>query len=85
MQPIDIREAKCPSKICKSLGRSRSRLQKWVGSYNSFNKRSEWGWWWFKEESVAPKNIRGTADSEVEPLVVNVQKSLMGKNRRYEV
>ncbi len=64
-----------PSKICKSLGRSRSWLQKWVGRYNSFNKRSAKEW--FKEESRAPKNVHRKTDSEIEQLVVNVRKSLM--------
>ena len=44
-----------PSKICKSLGRSRSWLQKWVGRYNSLNKSHEKEW--FKEQSRAPKNV----------------------------
>ena len=63
------------SKICKSLGRSRSWLQKWVGRYASFDKSS--GKEWFKEESRAPKNVHGKTDSEIEQLVVNVRKSLM--------
>ena len=68
-----------PSKICKSLGRSRSWLQKWIGRYNSLNKSSEKEW--FKEESRAPKNVHRKTDSEIEQLVVNVRKSLMeGKN-----
>ena len=64
-----------PSKICKSLGRSRSWLQKWVGRYNSLNKGSEKGW--FKEESRAPKNVHRKTDSEMEQLVINVRKSLL--------
>ena len=64
-----------PSKICKSLGRSRSWLQKWVGRYNSFNKSSNRKW--FKEESRAPKNVHGKTDSEMEQLVINVRKSLL--------
>ena len=69
-----------PSKICKSLGRSRSWLQKWVGRYNSFNKRSEKEW--FKEESRAPKNVHRKTDPEIEQLLVNVRKSLMeGKTK----
>ena len=64
-----------PSKICKSLGRSRSWLQKWVGRYNSLNKSHEKEW--FKEESRAPKNVHRKTDSEIEQLVVNVRKSLL--------
>ncbi|CAD7766691.1 MAG: hypothetical protein DNFNHJIP_00089 [Candidatus Argoarchaeum ethanivorans] len=59
-----------PSKICKSLGRSRSWLQKWVERYNSYNKRSEKKW--FKEKSRAPKNVHGKTDSEMEQLVVKL-------------
>jgi len=64
-----------PSKICKSLGRSRSWLQKWVGRYNNLNKSSDKEW--FREESRAPKNVHRKTDSEIEQLVVNVRKSLM--------
>jgi len=64
-----------PSKICKSLGRSRSWLQKWVGRYNSLNKSSNRKW--FKEESRAPKNVHRKTDSEMEQLVINVRKSLL--------
>ena len=64
-----------PTKICKSLGRSRSWLQKWVGRYKSLNKSGNKGW--FKEESRAPKNVHRKTDSEIEQLVVNVRKSLM--------
>ena len=64
-----------PSKICKSLGRSRSWLQKWVGRYNSFNKSSNREW--FKEESRAPKNVHGKTDLEMEQLVITVRKSLL--------
>ena len=64
-----------PSKICKSLGRSRSWLQKWVGRYNSLNKSREKEW--FKEKSRAPKNVHRRTDSEIEQLVVNVRKSLL--------
>jgi len=64
-----------PSKICKSLGRSRSWLQKWVGRYNNLNKNSKMEW--FREESRAPKNVHRKTDSEIEQLVVNVRKSLM--------
>ena len=59
-----------PSKICKSLGRSRSWLQKWVGRYNSLNKSS--GKEWFKEESRAPKNVHRTTDSGMEQLVITL-------------
>ena len=64
-----------PSRICKSPGRSRSWLQKWVGRYNSFNRSSEKEW--FKEESRTPKNVHRRTDSEMEQLVVNVRNSLM--------
>src|SRR5665648_129625 len=64
-----------PSKICKSLGRSRPWLQKWIGRYNTINKRSQKKW--FKDESRAPKNVSKKTDSELEQLVVNVRKSLM--------
>jgi len=64
-----------PSKICKSLGRSRPWLQKWIGRYNSINKRSKNKW--FKDESRAPKNVFNKTDSEIEQLVVNVRKSLV--------
>ena len=75
MRSIDVKGANRPSKICKSLGRSRSWLQKWVGRYNSFNKSSNREW--FKEESRAPKNVHRKTDSEMEQLVITVRKSLM--------
>ncbi|MCD6208371.1 MAG: helix-turn-helix domain-containing protein [Methanosarcinales archaeon] len=64
-----------PSKIRKSLGRSRSWLQKWVERYNSSNKRSEKKW--FNEKSRAPKNDHRKTDSEIEQLVTTVRKSLL--------
>ncbi len=64
-----------PSKICKGLGRSRSWLQKWVGRYKCFDKRSDMKW--FKEKSRAPKNVQRKTNSEIETLVMNVRKSLM--------
>ena len=64
-----------PSKIRKSLGRSRSWLQKWVERYNSSNKRSEKKW--FKEKSRAPKNVHRKTDSGMEQLVTTVRKSLL--------
>ena len=64
-----------PSKICKSLGRSRSWLQKWVGRYNNLDKSSDKGW--FKEKSRAPKNVHRKTDPEVEQLIIKVRKSLM--------
>ena len=68
-----------PSKIYKSLGKSRSWLQKWIVRYSSINDRSKNEW--FKDKSRAPKNISKKTDSGIEQLVVSVRKSLMeGKN-----
>ena len=64
-----------PSNIYKSLGRSRSWLQKWIVRYNSINARSKNEW--FKDESKAPKNVFKKTDSIIEQLVVSVRKSLM--------
>ena len=64
-----------PSKICKSLDKSRSWLQKWIMRYNSVNNRNKNEW--FKDESKAPKNVSRKTDSVIEDLVVNVRKSLM--------
>ncbi|MBA1341722.1 MAG: hypothetical protein C5S40_06225 [ANME-2 cluster archaeon] len=64
-----------PSKICKSLGRSRVWLQKWIRRYNDSDKSSKTEW--FKEKSRAPKNVHRKTDSEIEQLVVNVRKSLL--------
>jgi transposase-like protein len=64
-----------PTKICKSLGRSRVWLQKWIRRYNDSGKSSKTEW--FKEESRAPKNVHRKTDSEIEQLVVNVRKSLL--------
>ncbi len=64
-----------PSKICKSLGRSRVWLRKWIKRYDNFEKSSNKEW--FRDESRAPKNVRRKTDSEMEQLVVNVRKSLM--------
>jgi transposase InsO family protein len=69
-----------PSKICKSLGRSRVWLRKWIRRYDNFDKSSKREW--FRDESRAPKNVRRKTDSEMEQLVVNVRKSLMeGKTK----
>jgi hypothetical protein len=64
-----------PSTICKSLGRSRSWLQKWIGRYNDSEKRSKTEW--FRDKSRAPKNVHRKTDSEIEQLVINVRKSLL--------
>jgi len=64
-----------PSQICKSLGRSRVWLQKWIKRYNNSGKSSKMEW--FKEQSRAPKNVHRKTDSEIEQLVVNVRKSLL--------
>jgi len=64
-----------PSQICKSLGRSRVWLQKWIKRYNDSGKSSKTEW--FKEQSRAPKNVHRKTDSEIEQLVVNVRKSLL--------
>ena len=64
-----------PTQICKSLGRSRPWLQKWIGRYNSINNRSKTEW--FNDKSRAPKKVSGKTNSVIEQLVVNVRKSLM--------
>jgi transposase-like protein len=64
-----------PSQICRSLGRSRVWLRKWIKRYNDSKKSSKTEW--FKEESRAPKNVHRKTDSEIEQLVVNVRKSLL--------
>jgi hypothetical protein len=61
--------------ICKSMGRSRVWLRKWIRRYDNFEKSSNKEW--FRDESRAPKNVHRKTDSEVEQLVVNVRKSLM--------
>jgi len=65
-----------PSQICRSLGRSRVWLRKWIKRYNDSKKSSKTEW--FKEESRAPKNVHRKTDSEIEQLVVKVRKSLLG-------
>ena len=64
-----------PSKICKSLDRSRVWLRKWIGRYNDSEKSSRMGW--FRDESRAPKNVHRKTDSEMEQLVITVRKSLL--------
>jgi transposase-like protein len=64
-----------PSQICRSLGRSRVWLRKWIKRYNDSKKSSKTEW--FKEESRAPKNVYRKTDSEIEQLVVKVRKSLL--------
>ena len=64
-----------PSKICKSLGRSRVWLRKWIRRYDNFEKSSNKEW--FRDESRAPKNVRRKTDSELEQIVINARKSLM--------
>ena len=64
-----------PSKICRSLGRSRMWLRKWIRRHDNSEKSSEKKW--FRDKSRAPKNVRRKTDSEIEQLVVNVRKSLM--------
>ena len=51
-----------PSQICRSLGRSRVWLRKWIKRYNDSKKSSKTEW--FKEESRAPKNVHRKTDSE---------------------
>jgi len=63
------------SKICKSLGRSRVWLRKWIRRYDNFEKSSNKEW--FRDESRAPKNVHRKTDSKVEQLIINVRKSLM--------
>jgi transposase-like protein len=63
------------SKICKSLGRSRVWLRKWIRRYNDSEKSSKTEW--FKDKSRAPKNVHRKTDSEMEQLVINVRKSLV--------
>ena len=63
------------SKICKSLGRSRVWLRKWIGRYNDSEKSRKMGW--FRDESRAPKNVHRKTDSGMEQLVIAVRKSLM--------
>nr|QNO50262.1 hypothetical protein MIKCHCCC_00002 [Methanosarcinales archaeon ANME-2c ERB4] len=63
------------SKICKSLGRSRVWLRKWIRRYNDSEKSSKTEW--FKDKSRAPKNVHRKTDSEIEQLVINVRKSLV--------
>ena len=64
------------SKICKSLGRSRMWLRKWIRRYNDSDKIHGKGW--FRDESRAPKNVHRKTDLEVEQLIIKVRKSLMG-------
>ena len=64
-----------PSQICKSLGRSRVWLRKWIGRYNDSEKSSKMEW--FTDKSRAPKNVHRKTDSEIEQLVINVRKSLV--------
>jgi transposase len=72
------------SKICKSLGRSRVWLRKWIGRYNDSEKSSKMGW--FRDKSGAPKNVHRKTDSEMEQLVINVRKSLLeGTTKRHKV
>jgi transposase InsO family protein len=63
------------SKICKSLGRSRVWLRKWIGRYNDSEKSSKTEW--FRDESRAPKNVHRKTDSGMEQLVITVRKSLL--------
>jgi len=64
-----------PSKICKSLGRSRVWLRKWIGRYNDSEKSSKTEW--FRDKSRAPKNVHRKTDSGMEQLVITVRKSLL--------
>jgi hypothetical protein len=64
-----------PSKICKSLGRSRVWLRKWIGRYNDSEKNSKTEW--FRDKSRAPKNIHRKTDSEMEQPIITVRKSLV--------
>jgi len=64
-----------PSKICKSLGRSRVWLRKWIRRYNDSEKSSKMEW--FRDKSRAPKNVHRKTDSGMEQLVITVRKSLL--------
>ena len=72
------------SKICKSLGRSRMWLQKWIKRYNDSEKSNDKKW--FKEESGAPKNVHRKTDSGMEQLVItDALVTHGGNNRRHKV
>jgi len=60
-----------PSEICKSLGRSRSWLQKGIRRYNDSEKSSKMEW--FRDKSGAPKNIHRKTDLEIEQLVITLR------------
>ena len=64
-----------PTKVCKSIGRSRTWLYKWIKRYNSIGKNSKKKW--FKEDLRSPKNMHWKTDPEIEKVVVNVRKSLV--------
>ena len=63
-----------PSKICKSLGRSKRWLYKWVERYRNIEKNAKRKW--FQEHSRAPKKVHGKIDPEIERLVLSVRDSL---------
>ena len=68
-------KGKSPSKICKSLSRSRRWLYKWIERYNNAKKNGKRKW--FGEDSRAPIKVHRKVNSDIEKLVVNVRKSLV--------
>jgi len=61
--------------ICKTIGKSKSWLYKWIGRYNNRKRGNKKKW--FQEHSKAPKKVHGKTKPEIETLVVNVRKSLV--------
>ncbi len=64
-----------PTKICESIGKSKSWLYKWIDRYDNIKRDSKKKW--FQEHSRSPKNIHGKTDPETEKVVVDVRKSLV--------
>ena len=67
-----------PVDICKTFGRSKGWLYKWVGRYNNAKRGGKRKW--FQEHSRAAKNVHGKTNPIIEKLVINVRKSLVGGN-----
>lgn len=64
-----------PAHICKTLGKSKGWLYKWIDRYHNTKRGNKKKW--FQEHSKAPKKVHGKTKPEIEKLVVNIRRSLV--------
>ena len=60
-----------PSDICKSMGKTKPWLLKWVKRYNPANED------WYKDISKRPRISPKKVDETIESLIIKIRESLM--------